>query len=474
MSQIDKVDIKLSCYIKPEHHDEVLNNKHCTQYFCDYHNINVLESNVKVHKKLRNKPAEKIEDKFINNSIIYSRNYDNVNDDPNCNFYIGRDLFRKHKHPKYFRNNNLYRSLDSLQYIKYFPRKQLLKSVVHIGQLKLLINEIEFLTEKIHISNYNNTHIVYAGAAPGMHISVLLDMFPGLNWHLVDPNKFCDSLVYKCKNMNNVELVNDYFTDKTAKHYFNTLKRKNKTILFISDIRCGPEATDIMEEDIDRDNIYQAKWHKIMKSDYALLKFRIPRLPKDKTIPKKYQDHKTTYERMLNKKHNKSETKQNTIILKKGENCNNYDNTELFHDKYNYLQGEVCVQCFAPKSSTETRLIVSKNAKRINYSLDDYEGRLFYHNSIGRAKHYNNRYKLRGVDSCYDCTRFTYSLHMYKQKFSKFKYTSQFAYKSVKDIFQSISDCLHLRYKFNPEITYNFQKTYPRDDVCNKYLNYRK
>jgi cap2 methyltransferase len=48
-----------------------------------------------------------------------------------------------------------------------------------------LLVEIYFLTTYGHLSR----NVVYAGAAPGMHIQYLSNLFPNHNFHLYDPNE---------------------------------------------------------------------------------------------------------------------------------------------------------------------------------------------------------------------------------------------------------------------------------------------
>jgi Poly A polymerase regulatory subunit len=57
---------------------------------------------------------------------------------------------------------------------------------LHMGQQKLFIGELYFLTK--HGSQ--STNIVYAGAAPGTHILALSEIFPNHIFHLIDPRGF--------------------------------------------------------------------------------------------------------------------------------------------------------------------------------------------------------------------------------------------------------------------------------------------
>jgi len=88
------------------------------------------------------------------------------------------------------------------------------KSVIHWGQRKLLLSEIEFLT---HYSDLS-TLVVYAGAAPGSHITMLADMFPKHNFILYDPNDF-DPILAQYPQITTVQ---SYFLDKDAESFFGT------------------------------------------------------------------------------------------------------------------------------------------------------------------------------------------------------------------------------------------------------------
>lgn len=92
--------------------------------------------------------------------------------------------------------NNFFRILtDNFEEEKYKPRTaEDDRTVVHYGQRKLLLSEIEFLTN-VCISlpaklKHKRIVVIYAGAAPGDHIDLLYSMFPFIKFVLVDPAKF--------------------------------------------------------------------------------------------------------------------------------------------------------------------------------------------------------------------------------------------------------------------------------------------
>ena len=61
------------------------------------------------------------------------------------------------------------------------------KIAVHWGQRKLLLSEIQFITLYWDNLDVPIPILVYAGAAPGLHIPFLSQMFPEAEFHLYDP-----------------------------------------------------------------------------------------------------------------------------------------------------------------------------------------------------------------------------------------------------------------------------------------------
>ena len=109
--------------------------------------------------------------------------------------------------------------------IEYDEAKKLSKDVkeMHLGQLKLLISEILFLTKYAKDGN----KVVYVGAAEGYHIPKLVELFPNLTFDLWDPAKF------GIKETKTINIFNKFFKDEDAENYV----KEHNNILFISDIR---------------------------------------------------------------------------------------------------------------------------------------------------------------------------------------------------------------------------------------------
>jgi hypothetical protein len=241
-----------------------------------------------------------------------------------------------------------------------YKLEKIAKSVVHWGQRKLLISEIEFLTV-VGKEDLEGATVVYAGAAPGSHIVYLAKLFPTVDFVLVDPASFT------VKESPKIKIIQDLFTDKLA----TDLAAKHSNILFISDIRregdsakVGAKTLDNMiKEDMDA----QMSWHLKLKSKRSMLKFRLP-----------WDKGSTTY-----------------------------------------LNGDIYLPVWGRQTTTECRLITSREnpaAMRV-YSNEQYESQCFYFNRIARPSLYSHWVEAEGIDHCYDCRAEVDILYKYLDAF---------------------------------------------------------
>lgn len=232
------------------------------------------------------------------------------------------------------------------------------KNSVHLGQLKLLISEVIALSMLKTIKN-----IIYVGAAPGTHIKVLAFLFREIQFILFDPADFDLGLTA----YQNVTVNQRIFTDDDVDKF-----RDWPDTLFISDIRTGSVNVDNTDADFDEnfekcvedDMIMQMNW-KIRLNLPALLKFRLP-----------------------------------------------YVERGASDKMFEYLDGEIIVPPFGRPTSSETRLLVTKNVMKI-YSCKAYEDSCYTHNFKRMFARYNfdpTPYKFERLCNCHDCTLFIQSL----------------------------------------------------------------
>lgn len=119
----------------------------------------------------------------------------------------------------------------------YVDLKHLQSSVLHWGQLKLLLGEIEFLTPYLHVEKLC---VVYIGSAPGHHLKVLVDLMPKTwTWELFD-NRPCEVF---CDNHIGDIILEKYCTQSSR---FKKVQRPE------------PESTKELDELLNANRIAQA------------------------------------------------------------------------------------------------------------------------------------------------------------------------------------------------------------------------
>jgi hypothetical protein len=229
--------------------------------------------------------------------------------------------------------------------LPYRRRKNEEKNNIHWGQRKLLMSEIEFLTMYGHLSET----VLYVGAADGRHLVLLSMMFPKHKFVLYDPSEFHKDLVNLSKQ-SAVEIHHELFLDEHVELY------ADQRVLFVSDIRMVPESfkankslgaeadestNQELEENVRHDMELQKNWLLKLRPAAAMMKFRLPYLP---------------------------------------------GTTE-------YLRGEIYYQCWAPATSTETRLVISPelcaNPEFVTYDHTVYEAIMFRFNLCTRNQKHN-------------------------------------------------------------------------------------
>lgn len=233
-------------------------------------------------------------------------------------------------------------------------------SKIHYGQRKLLLSEIEFITNYYDELDKDKPKIfLYVGAAAGYHIYYLAQLFPELEFHLYDENKFYKKLY----ELPNVKIFSHYLTNKIAKTY------KNKNLFFYCDIgnlrivKEYPKSIKKSNKIVSDNRKFQMELYKIINPKKALLKFRLP-----------------------------------------------------WSGGYTeYLDGDIYFQVWQGKYSTESRLV--PNGKMKKYDNLVYEDRMYYFNKITRRKYYKHDIPCYG--HCYDCRSEIEIIRNYLKKFKK-------------------------------------------------------
>ena len=299
------------------------------------------------------------------------------------------------------------RTLDLLNQARlepYHRRATEFKPQLHWGQLKLFLTEVEFLTQVRQITQKlygspktffklqevenkqykggrdkissesedfvplrtkNSTPkiiLIYPGAAPGNHTNYLHSMFPEMDFHLYDMQKFAT------RPNKQIHLYEQYFFEEDARKWKSTIDKmrqsgQNVVVALCSDIRTEPAT----EEEVAKNMEMQRIWWEIMEPDLTMFKFRLPWKPGTTIYPK----------------------------------------------------GEIYIQPFAGQTSTETRLIFGKKQPLIEYNNQAYEQAMFFHNTKARNCLWKSQFNVvptlhaDGFCTCYDCTALVWILSDY-------------------------------------------------------------
>jgi cap2 methyltransferase len=220
------------------------------------------------------------------------------------------------------------------------------KTVVHWGQRKLLMSEIEFLL--MTQTDKKICTVVYAGAAPGTHVQLLADMFPSHRFILVDPAPFTVR-----PKKGRIVIHQTMFTDELAEELHRSLRQKTR-VLFISDVRSSDSdfhSEQIHNERIRSDMCAQARWHSILRPFKSMLKFRLPYAP----------------------------------------------------GRTKYLKGDLYLPIWGPVTTTECRLVVNTCPGMRTYDHVEHEAKMFHFNTVTRVAMYPHSITCCGMDHCYDC-----------------------------------------------------------------------
>ena len=261
--------------------------------------------------------------------------------------------------------------LDDPAYKAPYDRTYTGRTNMHFGQRKLLMSEIQLLTEYYASDNSKaDPVVVYVGAAPGSHLITLSRLFPRVRFILYDAARFDQRLL---ENTEVFKIRKEFFTEDSCQDILAEVSRDR--LLFVSDIRKSAVANGLpghkgdlssaFEQGVMEDMITQQNWVLNMKPRFSLLKFRMPY------------------------------------------------NLQC-EDKISFLDGRLLYGVWAKPTSGETRLLV--DAERDQFRIREctfkaYEETLAFHNKYVRTFGFTSairRYHKHIVDTnrycpCYDC-----------------------------------------------------------------------
>ena len=225
------------------------------------------------------------------------------------------------------------------------------------GQRKLLLSNVLALTLAVDDmrkrSDPRRIQVVVAGAAPGIHLPVLMkhlkksNIGDKLEIHLFDPKRLHRSAASVVCKSDNVSFTQEPFKDSDARHW-SERDVQNNCMIFLSDIRSDihrkQEHSRVDEDTICADMRMQKAWVEQMKPDYSMLKF-----------------------------HARHATRDNPDVA----------------PTFTYLNGPLYKQGYTDLFSAELRLFVTQaDIKDKQYSTAAIERHMYYHNRTLRPQTY--------------------------------------------------------------------------------------
>ena len=262
-----------------------------------------------------------------------------------------------------FTERDLYINQDTLRAPYRRRRRSENKTALKWGQRKLLISEIEFFTLFWNADVIPNPLCVYVGAAPGVHIPLLSQMFPSITFHLYDPAEFGIEATDK------IQLFNQYFTDEVAQQYAG-----RNDIFLISDIRTADHS--VIQQEVHRERGLTGNLSRHPKNVVA---------EADKIADQRNEDQiwgdmrmQQSWVLLINPEH----------ALLKGRLPYVLDGKDHIVE---YLQSEIYWQAWRGQTSTETRFKPIRNTDGVyelgQWSILEYEQWNFHHNTIVRENY---------------------------------------------------------------------------------------
>ncbi|KAG5493002.1 hypothetical protein JKF63_01583 [Porcisia hertigi] len=274
---------------------------------------------------------------------------------------------------------------------------------LHYGQRKLFLSEVEFFVQierliKSHGSaaSPKRVLVVYAGAACGLHLPFLFSLFPHFQFVLIDPAPFCPQVKEIASKEGGcvLELIEGLCTPELCLRIRRTYCETHD-IFLVSDIRSGqPTGMSLNQEHtemIQQDNKAQREWCFSLEVEAAMLKFHPP------------------------------------YPATKGSDTSNPNAQDTTAEEYTYLDGTQLLGVWAPKSSSEVRLVVVGPFKR-GYEAPTRHYHCTMHEEQCYAYNVENRYDK-------DCTAERIILGAYLSAFSC-------VYESVEELSRVLSEML--------------------------------
>jgi Poly A polymerase regulatory subunit len=288
---------------------------------------------------------------------------------------------------------------DDLHERRQYDPKLKVGTKKHIGQRKLLMNEVQFLTPIT-----DKAVVIYAGSAPSNKGAFLASLFPKLRWIFIDPNPFDirphidvtinDITAHKDRAKECIKSVRDHtitiINDLMTIDLATALGKAFPDCYFISDIRTNMTGGEPTDADMIWNLAQQYNWIQELKPMRSMLKFRHPF----------YDQPRDEFDREIATAGN--DLKHALAYASAIDFVSNYKARKLV-----YPRGKIMLQPWAPGTSAETRLVIEQSDLATAHDYGDgkeYEEKMFHLNTeIRQRARFHHDTHGNGIDACFDC-----------------------------------------------------------------------
>lgn len=307
--------------------------------------------------------------------------------------------------------------LRSVPSAPYVDLKQEPHSVTHWGQMKLLLGEIEFLTQHLGVPDLT---VVYAGCSPGHHLKALVDLMPDTwEWKLFDARP-CE--VYSNEPNDVLEKVCSSRTEGSVPQLKTRIEIQKETLEHLRGVSYAAKikqaenhlqalcSTILIERtynprvSVNQYNLTPQAAETLQGSKVVLISdLRTPLVRISEHIVHADMEAQLRIVQALN-------PMQATLKFK-------LPYSECFRREVCYLKGSLRYQPFSPRISHETRLVTGGGLYQLaQYNIDEYANHMYHYQTVLRTSVYNldepvadperHSYLVDakvGTDHCYDC-----------------------------------------------------------------------
>jgi len=344
----------------------------------------------------------------------------------------------------------------------YVEMKRLEATVHHWGQLKLLLNEIDFLTPYMHIPELC---VVYLGASPGHHLKVLVDMMPQTwTWELFDekPNEVFARDGFRSLVIEK-QVSNKYINDQCEKGVYYLLDEKQRHLnksradmeMLVHELLATSAPAQLLEP--NKKVLWQLQHTALVLCEHRpnvivhtcnmdmararQVRIKYAKRPQTATDPQLLciSDIRTPSQHISEASVQRDMDIQKALVeqLRPFQASLKFrlPYSESFPDTQTYFDGRLLYQPFSPRVSHECRLhtycgIAMQSLA--DYSCDEYARRMFHFQTVLRTSLYEQEAPLPnaadhpslvsngvGTDHCYDCTAARKIIDVYAAKAGK-------------------------------------------------------